>query len=304
MKKTALLAGGAAAALTSAALVREVYRYTFHKDSSALLDRFLELKKHDEDYYLHRDSDADYLRAQPCRRMEISSVRGHKLQGFYYMAGDKPSGRIVFMIHGYRSEHAETVGMYYRYYMSRGIDIFTCDHEAAGESEGTIIGYDYYESRDCLRWIDRLIEVFGSDIRILLHGFSMGGGTVLVMSDQCPSQVRAIVDDCGYTCAEELVAPKLGGLYPLINGLNRRLGGYDLKDTDARPHLKNATLPILFVHGEEDPTVPFAMGQELYGLYEGEKDCLFVPGTRHVECMHTAPEAYEEKLDKWLRYLN
>ena len=55
--------------------------------------------------------------------------------------------------------------------------------------------------------------------------------------------------------------------------------------------------PILFVHGLEDPMVPFRNAPALYESCAGEKDCLFVPGARHVESMHVAPEAYAEKLD-------
>ena len=69
--------------------------------------------------------------------------------------------------------------MFLDYYRSRGIDIFAPDNTAAGESEGHLIGFDVYESQDCLDWIDFLRHKFGEDVQIILHGFSMGGATVL-----------------------------------------------------------------------------------------------------------------------------
>ena len=78
------------------------------------------------------------------------------------------------------------------------------------------------------------------------------------------------------------------------------MAGYSLRDGDVRPHMLRATLPILFVHGTEDHTVPFAMGRELYELYPGTKDHLFVEGAHHVESMHRAPEAYAAKLDEFI----
>ena len=58
---------------------------------------------------------------------------------------------------------------------------------------------------------------------------------------------------------------------------------------------------MLFFHGTEDRTVPFHMGEELYELCPTEKDCLFVPGARHVESMHVDPESYAEKLDGFIK---
>ena len=48
-------------------------------------------------------------------------------------------------------------------------------------------------------------------------------------------------------------------------------------------------------------TFPFYMGEELYELCPTEKDCLFVPGARHVESMHVDPEGYAEKLDGFIK---
>ena len=42
------------------------------------------------------------------------------------------------------------------------------------------------------------------------------------------------------------------------------------------------------------------MGRELYELYPGTKDHLFVEGAHHVESMHRAPVAYAAKLDEFI----
>lgn len=290
------------AALTGAAAVftAELYRYTFRREGSRLLSAFLDKKGHEEGYYLRRDAAAAALRRRPCRRMEIRSERGERLRGFYYPGGGEGK-RIAFIIHGYRSEHAETAGLYFDYYAGRGFDLFCCDHTAHGESEGKQIGFDAYESADCLRWVDELVRRFGSDVQLVLHGFSMGSATVLSMSDRCPRQVRLLVADCGYMSGERQLRPALGLMYPVMNALNRVIAGYDLKDTDVRPHLRRAALPILFVHGREDRSVPFVNGQTLFDLYAGPKDCFFPDGTGHVESMYVDPRGYAQHLDRMIR---
>lgn len=287
-------------ALLFTAAMGEGYKYAFCRNGSKIFNPIMDKKSHRSDYYIHRDGAARALREAPQQRFTIRSERGELLRGFYIPCGEKPCGRIAFLVHGYRSEHAEAAGMYREYYKSRGFDLFCVDHTAAGESEGHFIGYDVLESRDCLRWLDFLQERFGSDIEVILHGFSMGGATVLSMSDRCPPCVRFIVDDCGFSSPLESLRPRLGLLLWPMAAINRVVAGYSLRDGDVRPHLRRAKLPILFVHGTEDSTVPFAMGKELYEMYQGPKDCLFVEGAHHVESMHRAPEAYCAKLDKFI----
>ena len=287
-----------AAGLGTAAGISAIYQYIFCRDPGPLA--LLEKKGHEGDYYEHRDSAAARLAGVSCIRHTITSARGDRLEGFYYTSGSSPCGKIAFIIHGYRSEHLETAGMYYEYYLSRGIDVFCCDHAGAGESSGRFIGYDVYESADCLLWLDFLRRRYGEDIRVLLHGFSMGGATVLRMSSCCPPQVRLIVSDSGYTSACDILGSRIGPLAGIMRVINRFAAGYDLRDSDVRAHVRHSTVPVLFVHGREDRTVPFYMGEELYELCPAPKDHLWVDDARHVESMHRAPEAYMAKLDEFI----
>ena len=231
--------------------------------------------------------------------MELRSKRGTVLRGWYYpLQGE--GKRIAFLIHGYRSNHAEAAGFYLDYYASRGFDLFCCDNTAHGESEGRFIGFDVFECEDCLDWVEALIERFGEEVQLVLHGFSMGAATVLKMSSRCPGQVRFLVEDSGFLSAEEQLRGSFGSFYPLMRGLNKWIAGYDLKETDVRPSLEKSDKPILFVHGREDPTVDFSNGQRLYDLYRGPKDCLFVDNARHVECMYRDPDGYAQKLDRMI----
>lgn len=302
MKKLLLLPGAAVCA--AAVFTAELYRYTFCRGSSALLAPFLDKLGHEEDYYIRRDDAALRLRRRACEPMEIRSARGERLRGWYFPLGGE-GRRIAFLVHGYRSEHAENAGLYLDYYASRGFDLFCCDNTAHGESGGRLIGFDLFECEDCLLWLDALRERFGGEAQIVLHGFSMGAATVLKMSSRCGEQVRLIVADCGFVSGEELLRASLGAAYPVMAALHRLIARCDLRQTDVRCALAQSKKPILFVHGREDTTVPFSNAERLYPFYSGPKDCLFVPGARHVECMYRDPDGYAQKLDHMIEtYLN
>ena len=290
----------AALAAAAALFTEELYRFMFVRGGSPILDPILDKKGHEPPYYFMRDTAAEALRQRHCERLTIRSARGEKLCGFYYPGGGEGK-RIAFLLHGYRSDHAEASGLYYEYYASRGFDLFCCDHTAHGESEGRTIGFDVFESEDCLLWLDKLQERFGKGIQVVLHGFSMGGATVMRMSSRCPGCVKCIVEDSGFQSAETQLRPKLGVFYPVLYAMHRLIARCDLRDSDVMPSLAAASLPILFVHGKQDRSVPYENGPRLYEAYRGAKDCFFPDEARHVESMYRAPEQYAEKLDALIR---
>lgn len=286
--------------LILAFMIADIYRYVFCRNNGCIIPLIMDKKNHSEEYYEKRDSNAEKLRNAAQERYEISSERGERLKGYYLPCGEEKSKKIAFIVHGYRSEHAETAGMFLDYYHSRGFDVFTCDHTAHGESEGRQIGYDYFESADCLKWLDFLAGQFGEDISIVLHGFSMGGATVMKMSDRLPAQVKFVCEDSGFISGEEILRGQLGPLYGLMDYLNGKIAGYKMRDTDVSNNLANTKTPFLVVHGFDDPTVPFSMAPRVYELIPTEKDCLFTPGIKHIESMHFAADAYIEKLDAFI----
>lgn len=302
MKKItkAAAAAGAAGTAVFGKLTWDAYRYMMCRDTAGYMERILDIADHPQEYYDKRDSMDEEMKKRPCIHLSTVSDRGLPLEGYYYTAGDKPCGKIAFLVHGFRTSHTRNAGIYYDLFTSRGFDIFCCDNVAHGRSGGRYMGYDFYESRDCLRWIDGLKHCFGDDIQIILHGQSMGGATVCKMADQVPSNVKFIVDDCGFTSAVDTLSRKTGPMFRPVRLLNRIVAGYDYGDTDVRENVKNALVPMLFVHGTEDKTVPFAMGQELYELCGSEKDFLFVEGAKHVESIFFAPEEYAKKIDGFI----
>lgn len=302
MKKTTAAAMAAAgAALT----VADIYRFTFFRTRSPLSSALFERRRHSDDYYEKRDSAARALEERPHEVLTMISDRGYALNGFYYRAGHERSRTICYIVHGYRSDHAQAAGFCADYYLSRGIDIFCDDHVASGSSGGSFIGYDYLETYDCLKWIETLKKHFGKDVSIILHGFSMGGATVINMSDKCPDNVKFVVSDSGYTDGETILkrgwGAAAGAFFDLMNALTRHLAKYDLRQTDVRGAAKNTRLPVLFVHGTDDPTVPPEMGKELYGICSSpDKKLLLVEGAKHVEAMYRAPERYAAYLDGYI----
>ena len=298
-----------AAASISVFSAAQLYQYVFGREEPQLIRSLKKRrpnKNHGEEFYRRQQEGMLAARNTPHETLTDQTKRGHLVRGYLWKSPSPSKNAVAFLIHGYRSNAMETVGPFLSYYLSRGIDVFSCDHEAAGGSEGRFFSYDYFESEVCLSWLSYLVRRYGPEVSILLHGFSMGAATVLHMSDRCPPQVKFLVSDCGYTSGQDILTFQAGSklLYPLLRAENRLVAGFDLEKTDVRPHLRRTDKPILFVHGTADPTVPYWMGQELYRICPTEKYLLTVEKGLHVESIYRERAAYEKMLDEFIsKYL-
>lgn len=280
-------------------IVADLYRFVFYRSRSRISTLLLDGKTHPEEYYPVRDGNKARLSALVHDKFNMRSDRGEELCGFFFPSDGSKHDRIAFIVHGYHSDHAETAGMLYDYYHSRGFDVFCPDNTATGESSGKFFGYGLYESEDCLGWLRFLSEKY-PQAKIVLHGFSLGGASVLMASDRVPESVSFIVDDSGFSDASELLRKQLGILYAPMRHLNRLVAGYDVESATVHEHIKNAKVPVLVVHGEDDPTAPVSMGHEIFATLPEPKDSLFIKGVRHIEtCWLCMPE-YAERLDDFI----
>lgn len=236
--------------------------------------------------------------------------RGQRLHG-YLMRPEKESKIYVFGAHGYRSDGKGEWCHYAKHWVEEmGYNMFFVDHQSAGESDGRYIGFASYESRDAVKWINFMVEEFGSDIQIILHGISMGSTTVMLMtgSGELPDNVKFTIADCGFTSAYDEFACKLNAVHlpkaslSLVNAINRKKAGYDFKkDTNALEAVAKAKIPMLFIHGGKDDFVPTYMVYQLHEACSSEyKELLIVPEADHARSYYFGKTEYDKKTGEFI----
>ncbi len=236
---------------------------------------------------------------------EITNNKGYKLKG-YLLPSEKESDVYVFCSHGYRGNGRLEFQNMAKFYNEKGYNIFIVDHQAAGDSDGTYIGFGYHECSDCFRWLDFMRNEFGKNIQIILHGVSMGCATVTMMSgnDRLPNNVKFTVADCGYTSAKDEFLHNVGSIKPLAapvlaiaDKYNKLISGFKFNDANPLEAVRTAKVPMLFIHGGIDDFVPTEMVYELYNNCSAtDKDILIVEGAGHAESYPVDSDAYEAKI--------
>ncbi len=315
MKKTGIaLALGAAAGVGFYKFCDLFYNSLLNRDYEipAAVGKFFTESDSPEDSDTERIShDMQWLNSCEIEKHSIISDRGCRLQG-YLIRPEKESDVYVFGSHGYRSDGKGEWCHYAKHYVEDlGYNMFFVDHQAAGESEGQYYGFASFESEDSMKWLSYMTDTFGKDIKIILHGISMGSTTVMIMSgnEKLPENVKFTVADCGFTSAmdeftykcESLHIPKYP-LVPVIKAMQKKRAGYDFqKDTNALEAVAKAKVPMLFIHGDKDKFVPTFMAALLHDACSSEyKDILIVKGADHAMSYKVGKEEYEKKVAEFI----
>lgn len=254
------------------------------------------------------DKRAVWMDAQNFEELEMKSDDGVMLHA-YYLPADKETNKYVFCSHGYRSCAKTGFSLITKFLHESGYNVFLVDHRGCGKSEGKHITFGYKESRDCMKWLEFMLDKFGRDIEICLYGVSLGSATVMLMTgnDTLPENVKFTVADCGYTSAWNQFSNVLRVMgpakYPILWGADffcKSLAGYDFRDTDALESVKHAKIPMLFIHGGNDDFIPPVMCYELYEASSApHKELVVVDGAWHANSYATNSEIYEKKFSEF-----
>lgn len=306
------LAKGAAVLLgmlVAAEAVGTVYFYRrTMKRNKVKTERTMKMSGTDwEQYFPMIEKRKTYMMAQPHEDVWITSDDGLKLHGVYF-PGEK-GNQAVICFHGYTSQcMSDFIGLS-DYYLKHGYRMLLVDERAHGQSEGEYIGFGCKDRFDALRWIQWLIKEAGEDCRILLHGISMGGATVLMTSGlKLPPQVKGIISDCAFTSPKEVFTHVLKTMYhlpafPMLNIadlVNRSKAGYGLDECNAAREVRKAKVPVLLIHGDKDTFVPCEMCGQIYENCASPKQKLIVKGAGHAESYFKATDAYEKAMDSFI----
>ena len=182
------------------------------------------------------------------------------------------------------------------------------EHRGCGESDGKFLGYGTHESKDTLLWLEYARKRF-PELNIYLYGVSMGGATVLMMSDKINDPaVKGVIADCSYTSAWDEFSYQLKTSFhlpnfPMLHTCNlicRLICGYDFRDASPVKAVSNSSLPVLFIHGAADDFVPQFMQDELYAVCPTRKEKLTVDGAVHARSYYTDPAAYESAMESFI----
>ncbi|WP_071120007.1 alpha/beta hydrolase [Romboutsia timonensis] len=236
----------------------------------------------------------------------ITSSDNLKLHA-YEVKNENKTDKWAIVVHGYTSE-GKLLSSKAKHLYNMGYNVLVPDLRSHGTSEGNYIGMGWHDRLDIIGWINYIVKN-NPNSEIALHGTSMGSATVLMVSgEKLPSNVKAIVADCGYTSVYDEFSYQLKQLFnlpafPIMNFsdvVTHIRAGYCLNDASAINQVKKSTTPILYLHGDKDDFVPYYMMDELYNATNSEKEKLTIEGGEHANSDLVNPKLYWSTVNSFL----
>lgn len=246
------------------------------------------------------------LEKVPMETVQIEAADGIRLVGHWYCP-ENPK-RVIVAMHGWRSTWSQDFAAIAPFWSEQGSAILFAEQRGQGGSEGEYMGFGLLERHDCVQWAKYASEKAGGELPLYLCGVSMGASTVLMTAaDDLPKSTRGIIADCGFTSphaiwkhvAENNLKIPYGLYSAAAKDLCRRkiLVASDAYSTTEA--LKNAGVPVLFIHGTDDKFVPIEMTFENYKACSSEKRLFIVPGAEHGMSYLEDKAGYEQAVTEF-----
>jgi hypothetical protein len=219
-------------------------------------------------------------------------VEDTRLHGWWLPAAD-PRAKTVLVFHG-NATNVEGALAQALEFLQVGLNVLLIDYRGYGLSAGPFpneaqVYEDAAAAWDYLTQIRRIPP--GS---IVIFGHSIGGAIAIELALHQP-QAAGLIVQASFTSMADMVDHVGYSRFVPPMLLTQRFDSYR-----KIPHIR---MPVLFIHGLEDATVPTDMGQRLYAAAPEPKQLWLVPGASHNDVAVAAEKRYQQTLSQWLSTL-
>ena len=281
-------------------LINKLVDQNLHRDGISVVKRKLMSKKNQEDFANNPEVNLGkiFYAEAPKTDVSIKNRENRSINALTY-SQENDAHSYAIVVHGYRASVKSVSYLAKRYY-DAGYNVLLPYLRAHLGSDYEYSTMGWHERFDIADWINHIVNNDAS-AKIVLHGVSMGGATVMMTTgENLPQNVICAIEDCGYTSvydAYRYKIPKMTHLpaFPSIDifriAIKKRVG-FDIKEASALEQVKKSKTPILFIHGEKDTVVPVSMAKKLYKNANCEKELLITKNANHEMSALSYPDLY------------
>lgn len=242
---------------------------------------------------MHRIKVGDRFNPQNMLGLEFENITLHTsdhlvLSGWFVPAA---SDRAVIIAHGLganKSNFMFTVGLWNRL----GFNVLIFDFRGHGESDGHTVSFGYKERLDVIAAMKYLVDEkkFQKE-NIWGYGVSFGGAAMILAEEEV-RMFRELIIDSSFanldTMAQAIVEQQI--VVPrLCSSMVKTIGlffvkldlGFDIREHSPERVVGRLNVPILLIHGQGDPLIPWQETQKLYDRARYPKQVVLLNTSGH-----------------------
>lgn len=220
--------------------------------------------------------------------VKVSSGKVELIHGWWIKAKQSPNSKVLLYLHGNGLNISANIAHASRFHQL-GFSVLMIDYRGYGRSEGSFPSETQVYQDTIIAWNYLVQQRQIPPSHIFIYGHSLGGAIAIDLAVKRPEAAGLIVES-SFTSIREMVAHRnLFPMFPVNLILTQRF-----ESIKKLPRLK---MPVLFIHGTEDTTVPYFMSQELYAVTPEPKKLILVPGAEHNDLADVAGVKYLQWVD-------
>ncbi len=232
------------------------------------------------------------------KEVSFTSSDGTPLAGWFLPARKTPRKGLVVQFHGNAQNMTSHFNSVY-WLGDEGYDVFTFDYRGYGISEGKPSQEGL--NRDALAAIAwAATQSPGTSRNVVLYGQSLGGAVLLRAFQDVPAEqrarVRAVITEGTFYSYRRMGRSMLSRswLTFLFQPLAYVLVSDEYSPEDSVPRV--SPIPLLVIHGDADPVVPYSFGEKIHAMALEPKRFLRIPGGGHLDSMEREQGKYRKAL--------
>ncbi|CDN11718.1 hypothetical protein RintRC_1611 [Richelia intracellularis] len=209
----------------------------------------------------------------------------------WWMPAKQPKSKVLLYLHGNALNIGANVNHANRFYQL-GFSVLLIDYRGYGRSQGSF-PYEMQVYADATAAWNYLVQKWGiRPSQMVIYGHSLGRAVAIDLAKKCPDAAGLIVES-SFTSIRQVISHRNSfGLFPVELILTQRF--------ESIAKVPRLQMPVLFIHGTADVTIPYFMSQRLYNAAPNPKELLLIAGAGHNDIADVAPSKYIKTVRSFL----
>ncbi|WP_341527281.1 alpha/beta fold hydrolase [Nostoc sp. UHCC 0302] len=231
----------------------------------------------------------------PVKTGKVEHIHG------WWIKAKQPNAKTLLYLHGNGINIGANIAHTNRFYQL-GFSVLLIDYRGYGRSQGIFPNEKrvYQDAATAWKYLVQQRQIPAK--QIFIYGHSLGGAIAIDLAVKYPDAAGLIVES-SFTSIRDLVTyQNIFWMFPVDLILTQRF-----ESIKKVPELK---MPVLFIHGAVDSTVPAFMSEKLYAKAIAPKQLFLVSGANHNDTAVVGGLQYVQKIESFIqqvqgcRYLN
>jgi uncharacterized protein len=203
--------------------------------------------------------------------VNLPTADAGNLNGWWIPAA-KPDAPVILYLHGNGANIGANAEQAHRL-RELGFSVFLFDYRGYGKSSGLFPAEQrlYEDAEQAWNYLVKTRHVEPKEL--LIYGHSLGGAIAIETASHHPEVAGLIVESSFTSMLDMTQRVPWTAYFPTNLLLTQRF--------DSFSKVPNLKMPVLFIHGQVDRTIPYEMSEKNYAVAPQPKQLLLIPNGDH-----------------------